>query len=168
MDYATARELIEDGDGIMIRKKSGVLAALTRFFTGKPYTHSGIAVWQEGRLWMTELNSGHNHLVPLSQFASGDFDVYQCPVLDRAAVNEEVMEAMDQIVPYGVLSFIVIGLCEKLGLSTATYRGALQRVYVCSGYVVLVWNRCGWAFNNRLVSPGKLASQLVLKLEVRA
>jgi hypothetical protein len=164
MNYSEAREHIFDGDLIAVQERHGILAALTRFFTRSPITHTGIALWIDGGLWMAELNSGRNHLVPLSQLSDVDFDVYDPPVPDRAAVRRETLEALRMKIPYGFIALVVIGmLCWWRSKVFVHWR----RVIVCSGYCIMIYEKSGWSERSRQVSPGGLAEQLLIKLEVR-
>ncbi len=163
MNYADARSQIQNGDCISVIGREGISAPLTRFFTGK-YTHSGIAIWMEGGLWMFELNSGHNHLVPLSQLEQTDFDVFYPPVPSRSQVREEVLKELRNKVAYSLPAFIVIGLLEWLKLRVFVHA---RRELVCSGVVVKVYEACGWPERSRIISPTRLAEQLTLKLSVR-
>lgn len=164
MDYAEARDLIEDGDLISVRGRRGILANVIRLVTRAPDTHSGIALWLDGGLWMSELNGGKNHAVPLSQLEATDFDVYHPPVGDRAAIRQAMLDQLRVSVHYGTPALLVIGLLDFFRINLFVH---WRRIMVCSGYCVAAYEAAGWPEHSRMISPRKLASQLRLKLQVR-
>lgn len=163
MEYSKARSLIATGDLIAIRGKRGILASMTRYFTG-PYTHTGLAIWLGGRLFMTELNSGRNHLVPLSQLSKGEFDVYaHPPELAEADLEAAIHEWLAGKVEYGYAAFVAIGLLEWLRIKMFVH---WRRVMVCSGYCIANWERAGWPEHSRVMSPTALTKLVKLKFPV--
>lgn len=165
MDYAQARNLIEDGDLIAVRGTHGALAAATRSATDSPVTHTGIAFWQADGLWMGELNGGGNHGVPLSQLEGTDFDVYYPPVPSRKKVRASLLAALRDKQPYGFLALPVIGLLNWLRIKVFIH---WRQILVCSGWCVKVYEGAEWPERSRILSPAELVDLLVLKLEVRA
>jgi hypothetical protein len=164
IDYATARPLIADGDCILVRETHGFLTPFTRFFSRSAYTHAGIALWMDDGLWMAELNSGKNHAVPLCQLSNTDFDVYHCPV-DREAAVIATLDALHSKISYGIAALFVIGLLNWLRITVFLHA---RKILVCSGYVVAIYEAAGWSERSRMISPQELATQLKLKIEVRA
>lgn len=164
MDYAEARDLIKDGDLIAVRGAHSIIGKLTQFFTRSPYTHTGIAVWLGDRLFMADLNSGRNHLTPLSQL--GSFDVYAPPPgLNRQRIVVAVFDWLAKPIEYGFAAFIVIGLKCWLRLNTFIH---WRKVIVCSGGSVQIYEMAGWSEHSRMVSPGELAAMVgPLRLAVR-
>lgn len=165
MDYTQARPLIQDGDLVAVRETHGFLAPLTRFFTRSPVTHAGIAIWLDGGLWMAELNGGKNHAIPLSQLQGTDFDVYNPPVVDRAAVRAATLAALRQKIGYGLAALVVIGILNWLQVKWFIHA---RRVLVCSGYCVMIYEAAGWPERSRIISPRELVEQLAPKLQVRS
>jgi len=161
MNYADARSLIADGDLIAVRGTEGFLTPFTKFFTRSDYTHAGIAVWMDGGLWMAELNSGKNHLIPLSQLESTAFDVYACPVENP---KPAIMNMLRIPLPYSLAALFVIGLLNWLRIKIFLH---WRQLLVCSGYCVKIYEAAGWGDHSRLVSPQELAASLTLKIEVR-
>lgn len=167
LTYNDARALIEDGDLIATRKAHNLFNLATKFFTHEPYTHNGIAVWVEGGLWMGEINGGKNHMIPLSQLADEDFDVFNPPEkLDRAAIKKQVLEDMRVKVPYGYLATFITGFVEFFRLDVyIKWRNILH----CAGYSRRTYERAGSVSSGSyIVSPGKLTKTLEFKLAVRA
>lgn len=84
MKYAQARNRINPGDLVAIRKRGTVLAEATRFVCKSPYTHTAVAVWVGcggvRRLMVAEAKASGSFLSPLSQYQGVDFDVFPCPV----------------------------------------------------------------------------------------
>ena len=99
--YHEIRPHVADGDLVAVRSRHGVFPNLTRLITGSPYTHTAIALWIEGGLWIAEMRSGGNVLVPLSQRANEDFDVFDCPV-DRRHLRGQVLGLLRTKIDYDV------------------------------------------------------------------
>jgi hypothetical protein len=169
MKYEQARALIKTGQLIGVRDSHGILGRLTRFFTRKPYTHTGVAVWCASHLFMADLNSGRNALRPLSQLQS--FDVCDMPAgMDRTCVERAIFDWLAKPINYGFLAFIVIGLRCFLGLKTFIH---WRKIMVCSGGSVAIYEQAadymrgfgmkipaGWDDHNRMLSPGELVDEL--------
>jgi hypothetical protein len=169
MDYATAREQIEDGDLIGSLDSHGILGSTTRFFTRKPYTHTGVAVWLDGRVFMADLNSGRNHLTALSCLTN--FDVCDPPKgIPRSFIREALFNWLAKPINYGILAFLVIGLRCWLGLKTFIH---WRKIVVCSGGSVTIFEDAvdlmqklgmavpkAWEDHNRMLSPGELVEEL--------
>jgi hypothetical protein len=169
MDYQQARDQIRTGDLIGVRDAHGILGRLTMFFTRKPYTHTGVAVWCGGHLFMADLNSGRNHLTALSQLTS--FDVCRLPDgLDRTCVERAIFDWLAEPINYGFAAFVVIGLRCFLGLKTFIH---WRKIVVCSGGSVSIFELAArymqsmglpvpskWLDHNRMLSPGELVEEL--------
>jgi hypothetical protein len=169
MDYALARESIQDGDLIGVRDVHGLLGRATTFFTRKPYTHTGVAVWLDGRLFMGDLNSGRNHLTALS--CIGQFDVCDPPPgVERSFIRRALFDWLATPISYGAIAFLVIGLRCWLGLRTFIH---WRQVVVCSGGSVTIFEMAvdlmqaaglnvpaAWEDHNRMLSPGELVEEL--------
>jgi hypothetical protein len=161
--YEEARSLISDGDAIMVKSRRGLLAHLTRFFTRSDYTHGGVAFWTAGGLWMTEINSGKNHAIPLSQLSETDFDVYCCPIADAKAMRYAIQEAMRVKIHYGWPSLFVIGLINYFRIKVFLHA---RKILSCAGYCVMTYELAGWPEHSRILSPADLAGLLKFKLSV--
>jgi hypothetical protein len=175
MLYEDARNLIQTGDLIGVRHAEGLIGGMTALVTADPHTHTGIAVWLGGRLFMADLNSGRNHLTPLSQL--GAFDVCEPPEgLDRAMIEAAVFDCLAKPINYGFAAFVVIGLKCALRLKVFIH---WRRIIVCSGGSVEIFEMAAalmrdagqvapaaWLEHSRMVSPGELVSELQLKLRV--
>lgn len=165
LDYKTARPLIQTGDTIAIKGRSGLFAFLTRFFTRSDYTHIGIAFWMGSVLWLFEINSGKNHAVPLSQLSHVDFDVFKRPEeLLPIAVLHSVWDNLRSKVDYGFLAIPVIGLLDFLKIKLFVH---WRRILVCSGIAVKVYEDAGWSHRSRVISPRALTEMLVMRLSVK-
>lgn len=144
MDYTTARPLIRSGDVIGVMSRKGPLAWLTRAVMwasgGQPYTHTGVALWQAGRLYICEINGGGNHLVPLSQLAGLRFDVVRpLPGVTAEAVQAAIDTALEHHQGYGVWMLLLIGVRRLFGAAPRLPLGI-----VCSGYTAAILARLGW------------------------
>lgn len=177
MRYEQARDLISTGDLIAVRDAATWLGRLTRRITGKPYTHTGVAKWIEGRLFIASLNSGYNHLSAVSHLT--DFDVFNAPIgLSRDMIDEAINNWLGERIEYGYLAFIAIGI-ECL---TKWHRlfDNWRSIVVCSGGSVMIYEMAGqlqkargrrvpqaWLRHSRQLSPGELADELLFKMAVR-
>ena len=163
MDYSTARNILQDGDIVMVKSSHSVYNLLTKLFTGK-YTHTGIVVWLDGGLWMAELNTGKNHVIPLSQLENIRFDVYKCPQnVDRVLVRKNILESVRISTPYGYLSAVITAINEFTDLNRFIH---WRKIITCSGFVISILDKSGWIGYSYTVSPTKLSQSLKLLLEV--
>lgn len=163
LTYQEARSQIATGDLIAVRSPHGIIGWLTQFFTRSPYTHTGIAIWIEGGLYMGELNGGRNHIIPLSQLDGCDFDVYHPP----SGLNNIAAALFFWLrlpIDYAYVAFVAIGLLNWLRAKIFVH---WRQMLVCSGWCVAVYEEAGWGEHSRIVSPGELADMLKLKFEVR-
>ena len=175
-DYEKTRHLIHDGDLIAVRG-TGLLAKLTSRVTKSPYTHTGIAVWLDDRLFMAELNSGRNHLTALS--CVDDFDVYAPPAgLDRATIRQAIFDWLADPIDYGFIAFVAIGI--ECMLERHTLFDNWRSIIVCSGGSVQIYEiaaaymqaegkapPAAWLHHSRQLSPGELAGELQFTLAIR-
>jgi hypothetical protein len=129
---------------------------MTQFFTRSPYTHVGVAVWEESGLYLAELNRGANHLTPMSQIAHKGFDVYAPPEQCRD-FREAVFSQLRVNAPYSILAAFVIGFLEFFRINIFVH---WRKEMVCSGFVVAIYEAAGWEGPSRVISPGKLAKML--------
>ena len=169
MNYEQARSNIKTGDLIGVRDVHGLLGKATTFFTRKPYTHTGVAVWVGDRLFMADLNSGRNALHPLSQV--GSFDVCDPPAgIPRDFIERAIFDWLAKPIDYGYLAFLVIGLRCFLKLKTFIH---WRKIVVCSGGSVTIYELAAdamilagkappsaWEDHNRMLSPGELVEEL--------
>lgn len=167
MTYEDARPLILTGDLIAVRDVHGLLGRATQIVTDDPHTHTGVAIWLDEHLFMAELNSGRNHLTPLSQL--GDFDVCNPPVgLNRGAIKRAIIEWLANPINYGFVAFVGIGIkCLIQRLLKVKLFIHWRKIIVCSGGSVQIFEMAGWSEHSRMVSPGELFDQLPFKLAVR-
>lgn len=164
MKYEEVRHLIEDGDLIAVLDNTTLLGKLTQFFTRDDETHTGVATWVGGRLFMADLNSGRNALRAVSQLKN--FDVYYPPKgLSRNDIRESTFNWLADRRDYGVLAFLVIGFKSFFKIRE---KMQWRRAVVCSGGSVEIFVGAGWEEQDTLLSPGELAAKLPLKFEVRS
>lgn len=177
ISYEKARQFIATGDLIAVRDAHTWLGRLTQLVTRRPHTHTGVAYWIEGRLYMANLNSGRNHLTAVSQLK--EFDVCAPPDgLMRDAIKESMNAWLAHPINYGFAAFVAIGL-ECL-LHWRTLFDNWRNVVVCSGGSVQIYEgaaqlqqlagRCfpvAWLSHSRMLAPGELVDELRLKLAVR-
>ncbi len=164
MQYNEARQLLTDGDLVVVKTAHGIFGKLTKFFTGE-YTHCGIVVWIDRGLWLVEINGGKNHVIPLSQISDVQLDVFNPPPeLDVVKIRRCALESVRTKQNYGFPATVAIGLIEyfKLRLSPKW-----RNLIVCSGYCVKIYSEAGWYYTNLIISPTKLTTLLTKKLEIR-
>ncbi len=165
MKYEDARPLIETGDLIAVKSRKGFLPQLTRLIDGDDYTHTGVAIWIDKGLYMAEINSGHNHMVALSQYYLSDFDVFYPPVEDRAVLRDKIEENLRYKVDYGFFTLIVLAIHKLLRIKTLPKS---SDSIVCSELSQNIYIDSGWTEDKRMITPGDLANKLKLKLSVGA
>lgn len=155
MDYATARNQIQDGDLILEKGRKGLFAWLTKIVTRSEYTHAAVAVWLQGGLYIAEINGGGNHLVPLSQITQA-FDVFR-PAGLWPDTREVILNSLRDKVSYSILDAFTIGLRDLFSLRLPVSRNGL----VCSQYAFIVLRDAGWGYWGcpELPSPADLAMQ---------
>lgn len=175
MDYEVIRPNIQTGDLIGSRDSHGLIGRATRLFTRAPYTHTGVAVWLGGRLFVADLNSGRNHLTALS--CLNRFDVFEPPAgLDRKYIEESVFDWLASPISYGLAAFVLIGLKDMLGIKRFIH---WRKIVVCSGGSIQIYEMSAarmvldnlpaprdWIEHDRTLSPGDLCAELQLKFPV--
>lgn len=158
MKYTEIRDQIKTGDLIAVRRRSGLFPIATRVVTRSPYTHTGIALWCEGRLLLAQTNGGGCNIVPLSQEAVYDFDVFDCPVDDQQ-VESWIWNLLGTRIPYGFVDCVRIGLHCLFGIPLPKQDGA---DLVCSALSALIFRKAGWNPVNlpSIPWPGAVVSAL--------
>lgn len=165
MNYDEVRPLLETGDVIGVKRKDGTLAKLTQHFTESDYTHIGIILKMTNGVWMAELNSGRNHLIPLSQLQDMQFDVYDPPsCLNRSHIRAAILRWLRFPVEYGFIAFVCIGLMDYFNIKFPVLS---KNILVCSGYIVRIFQTAGWDERiSPFQSPAELLKMLHLKFKV--
>jgi|ERR1035437_1452525 hypothetical protein len=159
MRYLEARDLIKDGDLIAV-KGTGLISDITKFVTDSIYSHTGIAIWLDGGLWLSQMTSGGNNLIPLSQESC--FDVFECPV-NPASVRTYVLEKLRTRINYSFLDLIVAGLTSITKFKIPTTNTGL----ICSAASTKTYLANGWDIITPPVpTPGWVASRLKMKLSI--
>lgn len=140
LTYAEARSQIRTGDLIAVRSSHGGFAALVRFFTRSPYTHTAVALWVCDRLMMVETRILAG-IVPATQLGDRDFDVIRCPVADADYVFIEAFNILGMPVGYDFKDLVRIAARLWLG-----YKGpeADDESKVCSALSAAIYRLAGW------------------------
>lgn len=156
--YSEIRPHVADGDLVAVRSRHGVFPNLTRLITRSPYTHTAIALWLEGGLWIAEMRSGGNVLVPLSQRANEDFDVFDCPV-DRANVRGWLLQRLRSKTDYDVLDLARIAAWRLFGVPLPEQD---DDQLVCSAFAAMAWLYGGWQPKGlpSIAAPGDVVDAL--------
>lgn len=139
MTYHEVRAQVLDGDLVAVRSTRSLLGKVTRLVTKSPYTHTAIALWLEGGLWIAHMDGAQNALVPLSQYADTPFDVFNCPVR-RDVVRQVVLEQLRAKVSYGWADVAYIGLHRLMGVPLPPE----DDDFVCSSYSAAAYILAGW------------------------
>lgn len=159
--YPDIRPHIADGDLVAVRSRHGVFNNLTRAITGWPYTHTAIALWLDGGLWIAEMRGGGNVSVPLSQRANEDFDVFDCPPeVDRVLARRNLLETMREKIDYDTGDLGRIALNRLFGFPLPPQD---DNRLVCSAYSARVYLGCGWqprCYLPSIASPGDVVRAL--------
>jgi hypothetical protein len=166
LNYNDVRNSIRTGDLIAVKKTSGFLPIATRIVTQSPYTHTGLAIWSGGRLLLAQTNAGGCNVVPLSQEAEYDFDVFECPV-DRDKCESVIWAELGTRIPYGFLDLARIFGYKVFGIPLPKADGA---DLVCSALSATIYKKCGWTPEGlpSIPWPGAVTDQLqnAMKFEV--
>lgn len=166
MNYKEIRPFLQTGDIVGVRHPENILGTATQYFTNSPYTHVGIIVRkrQGNGVWLAELNSGKNHLIPMSQLKDKQFDIFQCPVSNQTHIASSIDRWLRYPIHYGFKNFILIGLNSYIGVKIPPIFGD---ELVCSGFVLRILQTAGWDVDmSPLLSPGELLSNFVLKYQI--
>ncbi len=167
MVYADARSKIHDGDLISVFKAHSLFGKLTQFFTGE-YTHVGIAIWLDGGLWLTEINGGRNHAIPLSQLKKCGFDVSSPPPgCNPFNIRHVALASLRESEEYGFINAAVTGFIEFFKIPiTINWRKGRH----CAGYCIRIYDRAGWSLlggtHSYLMSPTALTARLTTRFRV--
>jgi hypothetical protein len=168
LTYEQARSQILDGDLISVFKAHSLFGFATQFFTGQ-YTHVGMAIWEDDRLRLVEINGGKNHLIPLSQLLFSGFDVSEPPSgVIRSLAKQAALDALEKSENYGFFTTIVTGFIEffKINIVINWRKGRH-----CAGFIVGIYDKAGWAFadgktHTYVISPTKLTGLVKFKFRV--
>lgn len=158
--YDEARPHIADGDLIVLRSPwwHSPLAAATRLLLWTPYTHTSVALWLEGRLWVAEMWRDGNCLVPLSQYRDTPFDVFACPA-EGAVVKAVLLEDLGAEIDYDWRDLARIAAHRLVGWPLPAHED--ERL-VCSAWSARAYLAAGWRPEglHSLVAPDDLAAAL--------
>jgi hypothetical protein len=171
MTYANARDDIKTGDLIAVRNRKGLAAWLIRLVTRSPYTHTGVAFWLGPRLLIAETEQGPASLVPISQYAAYDFDVFDAPVAPGVGLIARIaiFEVLGTRITYAWTDLIRIWLHEWFGTSLPKPSADAR---ICSTLSELIYQHMGWeppADAPRLMTPRDLVAAInaAPRLEIR-
>ncbi len=143
LTYATARDQIKTGDLIAVRGGKGLAAWLIRTITRSPYTHTGVAFWLAHRLLIAETQQGPASLVPVSQYAGYDFDVFAAPVAPGVAcfARGYVFQVLGARINYAWSDLIRIWLHEWFHVPLPEPSADAR---ICSSLSELIYQQMGW------------------------
>lgn len=140
LTYEQARSLIKTGDLLAVRSTHGGFAALIRWGTKSPYTHTAVAIWLCDRLMMVETR-GLAGMVPATQLGDKDFDVIRCPVEDTEYVVIEAFNILGQPVGYDFIDLLRIAGRLWFGWKEPE---SDDRKLVCSALSAAIYRLAGW------------------------
>lgn len=140
LTYAEARSQIKTGDLIAVRSTHGGFAALVRWFTKSPYTHTAVAIWVCGRLLMVETRILAG-IVPMSQLGDKDFDVIRCPVADPEYVVIEAFNILGLPIGYDFVDLLRIAARLRLGWKAPQVDDDSK---ICSALSASIYRLAGW------------------------
>ena len=168
MRYDEARSSIENGDLIAVRRKTGLFANLIRLVSGTEYTHVALAVWSENRLFAAGMLGSGDCLVPLSQYAETDFDIFPCPS-DHVLAYQSTFSLLGSHIPYSFIDLLTIGIRKLVNLDL----GHSKEGMICTAFCTMVYrDAMGSSSRFDLIRPDSCPGDLVglmgkVKLEVR-
>ena len=159
LTYEQARNYIEDGDVLFMRKGNSFWSKLIRLVTGSDVYHCGIAFWvrdpvYKSRLFVVEAHAGGRRIVSLSTYANQPMDVLASTVPWEQYCDDLLSNTGR--VPYSLLEFLWIGAIELFGIRRHTD----DLGEVCSKMVALHFQRAGLDLETD-VSPGRLREILL-------
>lgn len=164
MDYATAREIIKDGDIIFIKRRKDSINPFSWLTTKLLHTrfyHVAVAVWMESdygnrRLMVVEAHAGARRMVPMSLYSNHSMEVLRLKNLDFSKVADNLIENVG-VINYGYLDFVMIGIKEIFGLPSRDNNGE-----VCSEMAAKMLIQGGYKkLSDSLVSPKKLYEEMI-------
>jgi hypothetical protein len=140
MKYEELRGQVQTGDLVAMRGARSLLAKATRWATRSPYTHTAVALRFRRGVWIAQMDGAGNVLVPLSQYADTDFDVFTCPV-DREQVRAVVLEQLRLKIRYGWGDIAYLALHRVVGIPLPLQDDEDK---VCSSYSATAYLLAGW------------------------
>lgn len=159
LSYENARNYIEDGDIVFVRKGTTLYSRLTQFATDSDTYHVGIAFWvrdpvYKSRLFIVEASQGGRRIVSLSSYAKHPMDIIGAPI----SWEQNCDDILDNtgLVPYSLREAIWIGLLEMFNLR----RTADDLGEVCSKMVAKYLVKGGVPLPATDVSPARLKALL--------
>lgn len=141
--YENARDEIRTGDLIALRGTRGFMAWAIRLITRSAYTHTGVAMWFNDRLMVIETRQGPASLVPLSQYAHDDFDVFAAPLDSLSLVfgRDVMLETIGELIVYAWGDLLRVALHELFGIPLP--KRSAKRL-ICSSLSETIYRRIGW------------------------
>lgn len=161
IDYQATRDTIETGDVIFIQGHS-IYSKITKGlqyiegFDTYSTTHSGIAVWLSGRLFLAEMDGKYNVLRPMSVYSKDILYIHK-PKTKSRPVEELFTILVDTTYHYDIKDFLSIAIHKLFGFYLKDDKNAI----VCSEYCAKWLELCGYKFNTTLMSPSKLHTTLL-------
>lgn len=159
LNYEQARNYVEDGDIIFVRKGTSIWSKLTQLVTKSDTYHCGIAFWvrdpvYKSRLFIVEAHQGGRRIVSLSSYAQHPMDVIGSPI----SWEQYCDDLLDNtgLIPYSIVEYVWIGLLEKFRIR----RKVDDFGEVCSKMVAKYLVRGGISLAETDISPGNLRSVL--------
>jgi hypothetical protein len=142
--YELAREMVRNGDLVAIRSRGTVTDQVISGVLGSPYTHTAVALWMSfdgaERLLVAESNGGGARLVPLSQHAGADFDVFECPT-ERGAAGRAVLQLLGEPIRYDKGDLVLIAANRLFGVPLPDLDDDRK---ICSALSASIYLCAGW------------------------
>lgn len=156
MDYSAIRDQINNGDVVLVKYRRGFWR-LVRWVIGE-HTHSGLAVWLDNGLYISEMSPCGNHVIPLSQIFDVEFDVFNCPVaVDSSAVRKVVAGSLRRHSGYSFVNLFLAGVNELFGFGFK--RDGSRKI--CSEQTADELIALGWEYSGvTLPTPKSLVQKL--------
>ena len=102
--YSMLRTMIKNGDTIAVNGNSLISKAI-KFITKENISHTGIALWQDDRLFVVEMDMDKNVMVPLSQYEHNELHVYRHKS-NIQITSDTILNLLNQPVNYGWFDII--------------------------------------------------------------
>ena len=156
--YSMLRTMIKNGDTIAVNGNSLISKAI-KFITKENISHTGIALWQDDRLFVVEMDMDKNVMVPLSQYEHNELHVYRHKSNIEISSNT-ILDLLKQPVNYGWIDIVKLFGYKTLGVSFLTKD--TTNAMICTSLNQKCYKQSNIDITEGLITPGELCAQLEL------
>lgn len=157
--YSDLLPLIKNGDTIAINGNS-LISKSIKFITGESLSHTGIALWQNDKLYVVEMDMDKNVMIPISQYSNSHIHVYRHPDLKTKIDESIILNLLNDEISYGWFDIFKLFCYKTLKLSFMTKD--TTKSMICTSLNQKCYLNSGLSITTGLLTPGELCSQLTL------